>query len=141
VSSHDLFLALHLIVIALGVGFSASNFINTRLSLGQGGELAKGLALHRRTIARLGDGILALIWVSGLLLLWQHGTDALPLAFHAKIVFVVALTVFHGIGRSTGEKMRREGNLQNLPFLSLLIGAGAASALLALICAILAFSA
>jgi hypothetical protein len=33
-TAHQLLLILHLLVIALGLGFSASNFINTRLSLG-----------------------------------------------------------------------------------------------------------
>jgi hypothetical protein len=138
-TAHKLLLILHLLVIALGLGFSASNFINTRLSLGQGGELAKGLGLHRRTIARFGDGVIALIWISGLALLWQRGTDGLLPAFHVKMLFVVLLTLFHGLGRATGEKMRRDGNMALLPRLSLFIGGGALSAMLALGTAVLAF--
>jgi uncharacterized membrane protein len=101
--------------------------------------LAKGLGLHRRTIARFGDGVIALIWISGLALLWQRGTDGLLPAFHVKMLFVVLLTLFHGLGRATGEKMRRDGNMALLPRLSLFIGGGALSAMLALGAAVLAF--
>jgi uncharacterized membrane protein len=130
---------LHLLVIALGIGFSTSNFINTRLALGQGADFAKGLALHRRTIGRFGDAVIALIWITGLILLSQRGWQVSSPAFHAKLMFVVLLTLLHGYGRSLGERMRREGKLDSLPRLSLIIGATAASAILALLCAEIAF--
>jgi uncharacterized membrane protein len=136
---HTTFVFLHLLVIALGIGFSTSNFINTRLALGQGAEFAKGLALQRRTIARIGDAVIALIWVTGLLLLWLRDWQVGSSAFHIKMLFVVLLTLAHGYGRSLGERMRREGNMQKLPQLSLTIGTVSASAIIALLCAVLAF--
>ena len=130
---------LHLLVIALGIGLSTSNVINTRLALGNGADFAKGLALQRRTIARFGDGVIALIWITGLVLIWQRGTQGLPAAFHAKMLFVVLLTLFHGYGRMLGERMRRDGNMAALPKLSLVVSGVAASALVALLCAVIAF--
>jgi uncharacterized membrane protein len=136
---HAAIVFLHLLVIALGIGFSASNFINTRLALGQGSDFAKGLALHRRTIARFGDAVIALIWITGLLLLWLRGWQVGSTAFHVKMLFVVLLTLAHGYGRSLGERMRREGNMQKLPQLSAAIASVSASAIVALLCAVLAF--
>lgn len=138
-SSQLLLVTLHLLVIALGVGLTASNFINTRLALGNGAEFAKGLGLQRHTISRFGDGVIALIWITGLLLLWMRGTDGLTTAFHIKMLFVVLLTLLHGLARATGGKMRRSGNLDKLPLLSNVVLGGWLSAVAALICAVLAF--
>lgn len=140
-STHQLLLIFHLVVIALGIGFTASNFINTRLAIGQSGDLAKGLGLHRRTIARLGDAVITLIWISGALLLWQRGIAGMPPAFHVKLLFVILLTVFHGLGRALAGKMQREGSLARLPRLSTLVLSGWISAIAALVCAVLAFQA
>jgi uncharacterized membrane protein len=141
-STHQFLLALHLLVIALGIGFTASNFINARLALGQTGDMAKGLGLHRATIARFGDVVIALIWITGGLLIWQRGGMAgLPPAFHVKLLFVILLTVFHGLGRMTAGKMRREGNMAALPRLGWFILGGWVSAVVALVCAVLAFAA
>jgi hypothetical protein len=138
-SSQLLLVTLHLLVIALGIGLTASNFINTRLALGNGAEFAKGLGLQRHTISRFGDGVIALIWITGLLLLWMRGTDGLTTAFHIKMLFVVLLTLLHGLARATGGKMRRSGNLDKLPLLSNVVLGGWLSAVAALICAVLAF--
>jgi uncharacterized membrane protein len=131
--------ALHLLVIALGLGFSVSNFINTRLALSQGPDFAKGLALHRRTIARFADTVIALIWVTGLALLWLYRPTASSGAFDAKMLFVILLTLLHGYGRSLGEKMRREASMAQLPKLSGVIGGVAVCGVAALLCAELAF--
>jgi uncharacterized membrane protein len=140
-TSHLFLVTLHLIVIALGIGLTASNFINTKLALGNGPEFAKGLGLQRHTISRFGDGVIALIWVTGLLLLWMGGAEGLTAAFHAKMLFVVLLTLLHGMARATGGKMRRSGNLDKLPLLSNVVLGGWLSAVAALICAVLAFQA
>ena len=105
----------HLAVIAMGVGLSFSNFMNTALARNNGEEMQKGLALQRRTIARIGDGVIALIWLTGLLLLWQRGFDDMGWPFRIKIVFVLLLTIAHARARMLGEKMRREGH-RNLLF-------------------------
>ncbi len=140
-STHQMLLSLHLFIIALGIGFSASNFINARLALDKSGDMAKGLGLQRLTIARLGDWVIMLIWITGGLLLWQRGGMAgLPPAFHVKLLFVVLLTVFHGLGRATGGKMLREGSLAALPKLGMFILGGWLSAVAALVCAVWTFA-
>ena len=138
-SSHQALLIFHLLVIALGIGFSTSNFINTRLAMGQGPDAQKGLGLQRLTIARIGDSVIALIWISGALLLWQRGMGGLPGVFHVKLLFVVLLTLLHGLGRALGGKMLREMDLTPLPRLSLFTGGVGLCAALALVCAVLAF--
>jgi uncharacterized membrane protein len=138
-TANTLLVFVHLLVIALGIGFSASNFINTRLSIGQGSDVGKGLAYHRRTIARFGDGVIALIWITGLMLFAQRGWQVSSGAFHAKLAFVIVLTLLHGYARHLGERMRREGKMDKLPRLSFAIGGVAASAILALLCAEIAF--
>jgi hypothetical protein len=130
----------HLLLIAMGIGLSLSNFINTRLALKNGAEFAKGLGLQRRTIARMADGVIVLIWLSGLVLLAQRGSMAgLGGAFHLKLLAVVALTVFHGLARYLGGQMQRAANFNLLPRQSQMILGVFLSAILALICAELAF--
>ncbi len=135
----QLFLTLHLFFIAMGVGMSCSNFINTRLSLGKTGDMAKGLGLQRRTVAQIGDGIIAGIWVSGVLLLWASGGEGLNGWFHAKMAVVVLLTLSHIMARRTGGQMMRSGNAALLPRVSFFIGGVWILAITALALAVLAF--
>jgi hypothetical protein len=140
-TTHQLLLFFHLLMIALGIGLSASNVINVRLALPWTGEMALGLGLQRRTIGQLGDKVILLIWISGALLLWQSGMAGMPKAFHIKLLFVVLLTVFHALARMTGEKMRMEGTTVALPRLGWFVLLGWLSAVAALFCAVWAFAA
>jgi uncharacterized membrane protein len=130
---------LHLLMIAMGIGLSLSNFINTKLALKNGGEFSKGLALQRRTIGRMGDGVIALIWVTGIILLTQRAGQGLPPAFHVKLLFVIGLTLFHALARRDGETMRKNQNAGLLPRQSNFILAVWLCAVAALICAVIAF--
>jgi hypothetical protein len=132
-------ITLHLIVIAIGIGLSLSNYINTRLALSNGMEYAKGLGLQRRTIARMGDGVIALIWATGIVLILMRGMDGLGGAFHLKLLFVVALTIFHALARRAGGRMQKVTSLNLLPRMSQMILGGFVSAIAALICAEIAF--
>lgn len=138
-SGYTALVTLHLLVIALGIGFSTSNFINTRLALSQGPDVAKGLALHRSTIVRYADIVIALIWITGVWLWWMRGFSSVGGAFHAKLTFVVLLTLFHGAVRAIGGRMQRTGNMALLPKLSLAVGGVALTAVAALVCAEIAF--
>jgi uncharacterized membrane protein len=131
-------LILHIMVIALGTGMSFSNLVNTHLAQGKTGEMAKGLGMQRMTISRIGDAVIALIWLTGLLLLWLRGGVADPY-FHAKLAFVVLLTISHGMARRTGGQMARAGNLALLPRLQLFIAGVFVSALASILFAMLAF--
>jgi uncharacterized membrane protein len=132
-------LALHLMFIAMGTGMSFSNLVNTRLAIAKGGEFAKGLALQRRTIAQIGDGVIALIWVSGLALLWL--TPFTPNAWlYAKIAFVIILTACHGLARRTAGEIMRTGDMSLLPRLRNFIAGVWLCALIAIALAVIAFS-
>jgi uncharacterized membrane protein len=133
-----LLLIAHLILIAMGTGMSFSNFVNVRLAQGQSGDIAKGLALQRRTIARIGDAVIVLIWVSGLALLWAAAPETSGW-FYAKIGFVVLLTASHAMARRTGVEFARSGNTALLSRLELFAAGVWLSALAAILLAVIAF--
>ena len=132
-------LIMHLAFMALGIGMSCSNFVNTRLAASQTGDIAKGLALQRSSIASIGDSVIAAIWLSGFLLLQMRGWEELNGWFYAKIVFVVLLTVSHIMTRLTGTEMIRSGNGALLSRVSMYIASVWVSALIALALAVIAF--
>jgi uncharacterized membrane protein len=135
-----LLLIAHLMFIAMGTGMSFSNFVNVRLAKGQTGDIAKGLALQRRTMARIGDAVIALIWVSGLALLWVAAPE-ISGWFHAKLGFVVLLTLSHAMARRTGIEIARSGNTGLLSRLELYSAGVWISALAAILLAVVAFAA
>jgi hypothetical protein len=138
-SLHTILVAWHLMVIALGIGFAFSNFFNTHLARVSEENFQPGLALHRRMIGRIGDGVISLIWISGGLLLWLRGTEGLGVAFHLKMLAVVLLTLCHARARMLGEKMRREGHRNLLFEQGSMMLAGGVLALIAVFCAVLTF--
>ena len=127
-------LIMDLAFMALGIGMSCSNFVNMRLAVGQTGDIAKGLGLQRRTIASIGDSIIAAIWLSGFLLLQLRGWEGLNAWFNAKIAFVVLLTISHIMARRTEA---RTGNGAALARVSLYIAGVWVFALAALALAVL----
>lgn len=130
-------LIMHLAFMALGIGMSCSNFVNMRLAVGQTGDIAKGLELQRRTVASIGDSIIAAIWLSGFLLLQLRGWEGLNAWFNAKIAFVVVFTISHIMARRTEAKMMRTGNGATLARVSMYIAGVWVSALIALALAVL----
>lgn len=130
-------LIMHLAFMALGIGMSCSNFVNMRLAVGQTGDIAKGLELQRRTVASIGDSIIAAIWLSGFLLLQLRGWEGLNAWFNAKIAFVVVFTISHIMARRTEAKMMRTGNGAALARVSMYIAGVWVSALIALALAVL----
>lgn len=118
-----------------------SNFWNTHLSTSNGDEFQKGLALQRRGIGRIGDGVISLIWITGLLALWLRGMTGLGEAFFVKVAFVALLTFFHIRARSLGERMRRENHRNFVPLQGQFMLGGFFCALVAIVCAVLAFKA
>ena len=132
-------LIMHLAFMGLGIGMSCANFVNTRLSAGQTGDIAIGLDLQRRTIANIGDSVITVIWLSGFLLLQMRNWEGLNGWFYAKMAFVVALTISHILARRTGAEMMRSGNGALLSRVSMYIAGVWVSALIALALAVLAF--
>ncbi len=138
----QLVLMAHLVLIAMGTGMSFSNLVNMRLSRTQSGDVAKGLQLQRRAIARIGDGVIAFIWLSGIALVFitlaQGGSVASP-AFTAKLGFVLLLTACHGLARATARRLAAGPDPALFARLEMLIGGVWLSALAAIVLAVAAF--
>lgn len=90
----------HLIMIAMGSGLVLSHYVMLRASAGR--EAERGLALADRTLAEITSFVVAIIWISGLTLLWSRygsGERALSAWFYAKLVFVGFFTAAHAMQR------------------------------------------
>jgi uncharacterized membrane protein len=132
----------HLMAIAVGTGMSFANYINLRHASGETGERAAALAALRRTIGRIGDIVIVLIWASGLALVWNWIAQGGPAPggwFHAKLAFVVLLTVCHGLARHTSGQMARSGNAALLGRIELFVAGVWLSALASIVLAVIAF--
>ena len=132
----------HIMAIAVGTGMSFGNYVNLRLAAGETGERAAALAGLRRTIGRIGDIIIVLIWASGLALLWlwmAQGSPAPGGWFYAKLGFVVVLTVCHGLARHASERMARTKNAALLGRIELFVAGVWLSALASIVLAVIAF--
>jgi len=116
----DWLIALHLLAIAMGTGMSFANLVNLRLARETGEEGRAALAVLRLRLGRIGDGVITLIWISGLALLWRYLAgettlaSSLTPAFHAKMLLVVILTSCHAASRWAGLQVMRHGRVQLL---------------------------
>ncbi len=138
----QILLMAHLILIAMGTGMSFSNLVNAQLSQSEQGDRFKALGSQRRVIAQIGDGVITLIWLTGIALIWlSNGREALVNNgwFQAKLAFVVLLTLNHFLARQTAGVMARSGNRSLLPRLWAFIGGVWLSAIAAICLAVLAF--
>lgn len=98
----------HFIMIAMGSGLVLAHYVMLRASDGR--EEERGLALARRTIADITSFAVALIWVSGLTLLWSRygsGERELSVWFYAKFGFVTLFTGSHIMQRVAAARLRR----------------------------------
>ncbi len=138
----DVLLMLHLMLIALGTGMSFANIVNLRIASTEQGERFAALALLRRELARIADVVIALIWVTGIWLAWlltAAGVDIWSSSFVAKLLFVVLLTLSHGLVRMTAGRMARAGDRSLLPRLQAAVAGVLGSALASIALAVAAF--
>ena len=118
----DWLVALHIYALALGTGFSAANLLNLRLARAADDPGRAALAQLRLTLGRIGDGVVSLIWLTGLALALRFtsgdGTaaSALPPAFHAKMLFVLTLTLCHAGSRWAAGQVMRKGRKRFMPW-------------------------
>jgi uncharacterized membrane protein len=133
-----LLLILHLIVIAVGTGMSFSNYVNLRVAASEAGERGAALANLRRQVMQIADVIVALIWATGLALLWGVRPE-INSWFYIKIAFVLLLTIFHVMARRTAGQMARTGDLSLHGRLELFVSGVWISALFAIALAVIAF--
>ena len=141
----DWLLALHLYALALGTGFSFANLVNLRLARAEADAGRAALARLRLTLGRIGDGVVTLIWLTGLGLAARYvgadgaGAAALPAAFHAKMLFVLTLTLCHAGSRWAAGQVMRKGRKQLLPWVFRCTLGTHASAVAAIVLAVAAF--
>lgn len=139
---HTVLLIAHLMAIAVGTGMSFGNYVNLRRAAAESGEAAAALGRLRRVVGRIGDVVITLIWVTGLALLWTwmaRGGPAPGGWFHAKLAFVVLLTLSHAMARRTSGRMALSGNAALLGRVELFVAGTWASALASILLAVLAF--
>lgn len=99
---HEILRMGHLIMIAMGTGLAFADYMMLRLIEGEKGPRARALRFARRMLHDFTGAVLALIWVSGLTLLWtQYAVEERTLSalFTVKIGFVVVLTLCYGVIR------------------------------------------
>ncbi|HHN72885.1 MAG TPA: hypothetical protein ENK13_02235 [Thermopetrobacter sp.] len=106
-------LALHIIAFAMGTGMSFSNLVNFALARRLPPEQARVLAALRGLMGRIGDAVIALIWLTGLALAARMtgdaGMAAFPVSFHVKMLFVLLLTASHVGARLSALQAARGG--------------------------------
>ena len=134
-------LFLHFVGLMMGAagGFGSAVIMRRALALpADEAKVVRGLGPILANVATVG---LALLWVTGFILVWSKwdGFGNLPKLFWVKAVFIVSLTVVHGLVLMTYAEIRK-GNVALAARLPKLGPMGGISALLAVLFAALAFS-
>lgn len=132
-------LILHFFGLAAGFSASIGNFVVTRLVRSAPAD-APVLGKVPPVLARIGKTGLALLWVTGIIMVWTiyGGPADLPAAFWIKMVFVVLATILVGVIDMTTRAVRAgdQAARARLPML----GAGTAVMVaLAVVFAVIAF--
>ena len=141
----DWLLALHLYALALGTGFSLANLMNLRLVREETDDGRAALARLRLRLGRIGDGVVTLIWLTGLGLAARYigaggeGAAALPASFHAKMLFVLSLTLCHVGARRAAAQVMGKGRKELLPWVFRCTLGTHVSAVAAILLAVAAF--
>ena len=134
-------LFLHFVGLMMGAagGFGSAVIMRRALALpADEAKVVRGLGPILANVATVG---LALLWVTGFILVWSKwdGFGSLPKLFWVKAVFILALTVVRGLVLMTYAEIRK-GNVALAARLPRLGPMGGISALLAVLFAALAFS-
>jgi uncharacterized membrane protein len=133
-----LLLILHLAVIATGTGMAFASYVNLRVAQGATAEGRSALAMVRNQTMRVGDIVVALIWASGLALFFGVRPE-INAWFHAKIAFVILLTICHFMVRRTAAQLARTGDQTLLNRLEVFVSGVWLSALIVIALAVVAF--
>lgn len=138
---NEALLFLHFVGLMLGAAGGFASAILMRRALVLPVDEAKVLRGLGPTLANVSGIGLALLWVTGLILVWSKwsGIASLPQTFWLKAIFILSLTVVVGlIHMSYGEI--RKGNTAAAARLPKLGPMAGISALLAVLFAVLAFN-
>ena len=135
-------LSFHLLGLALGLSVPFSNIVLGTLAAGGTPDERKAYAKFPPRMARVGDVGLALLWLTGVPMVFIKfgGFSALPWTFHVKLTAVVVLTLGVGYIHSQMKKAFVQGDaaavgrIQNAGKVTLL------AALVALVFAVVTFA-
>ena len=137
---NDVLLMLHFLGLAMGFSASFGNMVMMGIIAKAKPSEAMVLARFPPAIARVADGGLVLLWVTGIIMVFTRlgGPASMPAFFWVKIVAVVALTGVVGYMHSLMGKAQR-GNIASARQLPTFGRIASVCALLAIIFAVLAF--
>ncbi len=138
---NEALLFLHFFGLMLGAAGGFASAIVMRRALTLPAEEAKVLRGLGPTLAKVSAAGVAVLWATGLIMVWSKwgGLESLPQLFWIKAVFIASLTVVVGLINLTYAEIRK-GNpaaAAKLPKLGPMAGV---SAVLAVLFAVLAFN-
>jgi hypothetical protein len=134
-------LFLHLVGLMLGAagGFATAVIMRRAEAMPpQDAKVVRGLGPVLANVSAAG---LVLMWLTGLILVWSrwNGPSSLPAMFWVKAIFILSLTVVVGLIHHAYAEMRK-GRMAAAARLPMLGPVAGASALCAVLFAVLAFS-
>lgn len=140
---NTILLILHFLGLGAGFAVSVGNNVVMMLAAKAPPQEAAGLRRFPPFMTRVGDIAIALLWITGIALLWTKyggadGIAALPWAFWAKITCVVLLTALVGMIHMTLARIRR-GDMSVAARMPIFGRVGAVLLLLIVIFAVMAF--
>jgi len=140
---NTILLILHLLGFGAGFAVSVGNNVVMMLAAKAPPQEAAGLRRFPPFMTRVGDVGLALLWITGVALLWTKyggadGIAALPWPFWAKIICVILLTALVGLIHMTVARIQR-GDMSVAARMPIFGRVGAVLLLLIVIFAVMAF--
>jgi hypothetical protein len=137
---NDVLLIAHLIGLMIGAGGGFSGGIIGRIAASAPPERAVALRSLGPVLARLSTAGLALMWLTGAIMVWTvyGGPDQLPPLFLAKLFFILTLTIAAITIELTYAEIKR-GNVKAAARLPLLGPVAGLSSILAVVFAVLTF--
>jgi hypothetical protein len=137
---NELLLILHFIGLGAGVASSVGNFSLMMTVAKSPPQDAPILMRVQPLLSRAGDIALALLWITGLIMVFTRwgGFGNLPMAFWWKFLFVILLTATTGLIHMTLARVRR-GDTAARARLPIFGGVGAGFLLLIIVFAVVAF--
>jgi hypothetical protein len=105
---NEILLMLHFLGLGLGTAGSVSGFVVGRL-IAASPKDAPVLGRVPQMVSRFSGTGLALLWITGIIMVWSRwdGPGSLPSLFWVKFVFVVAITICFGIIESALAQAKR----------------------------------
>lgn len=136
---YEVWLFLHFIGLALGIGVPIANMVAQRVAMSASPDVAAALRGLAPRLAPISTGGLVILWITGLIMISSRWTAAgVPAAFWVKFAAVVGLTavvaaIWWTMGRIRGGDMAAAGRMKILGPAAGILG------LIAILFAVIAF--